>query len=129
MTNLRQRTTSGTTAQVCYIRQRVSALASFSVGSNHAIRLRCLASQTGTPTTRSEPVVTSVASLIATGDNDRQAIALQSVTLTVNPVNISPGDSTANTVGVSPNTNPTEIAQPLIATEGGDRSRVYWASD
>ena len=55
---------------------------------------------------------------IATGDDDRQANALQSVTLTVNPVNISPCYSTANTFGMYPNTSPTEITQPLIATEG-----------
>ena len=77
-----------------------------------------MVSQTGRPTAGNEPVVMSSPFEIATDGDDRQANALQSVTLTVNPVNISPGDSTANTFGVSPNTSPTEITQPLIATEG-----------
>ena len=60
----------------------------------------------------------SSASEIATGGDDRQAGLLQSVTLAVNPVNISLGDSTANTFGGYPNTNPTDITQPLLATDG-----------
>jgi hypothetical protein len=63
-------------------------------------------------------VLMSNASETATGIDDRQAIALQSVTMISNPVNVSEGDSTANTFGVSQNTSPTEITQPLIATEG-----------
>ena len=69
-------------------------------------------------TTGNEPVVMSGAPEIAASDDGRQADPLQSATLVVHPINISPGDSTANTFGGSPNTNPTDITQPLIATEG-----------
>ena len=72
-----------------------------------------MVSQTGTG---NEPVV--VLSDAPETVDGRQAIALQSVTMmTINPVNVSEGESTTNTFGVSPNTNPTEITQPLIATE------------
>ena len=76
-----------------------------------------MVSQTGTG---NDPVVMlSDAPETATGVDGRQAIALQSVTMmTINPVNVSEGESTTNTFGVSPNTNPTEITQPLITTEG-----------
>ena len=76
-----------------------------------------MVSQTGKPTTGNEPVVmmSNTSETAASGDGQR---ALQSVTLTVNPANVSEGESTANTFGVSPNTSPTEITQPLPDTEG-----------
>ena len=44
----------------------------------------------------------------AAGVDDRQ-VALQSVTMIVNPVNVSEGDWTVNNFGVSPNTSSTEV--------------------
>ena len=53
-------------------------------------------------------VVMSDTSETAAGVDDRQ-VALQSVTMIVNPVNVSEGDWTVNNFGVSPNTSSTEV--------------------